>query len=75
MIISIAILLIATGVGAQKGHLIPGRTMGTDYHITVVTANDKVISGLKEKIDVRLNEINHVFSTYQKDSELSRFNA
>ena len=75
MIISIAILLIATGVGAQKGHLIPGRTMGTDYHITVVTAYDRVISGLKEKIDARLNEINHVFSTYQKDSEISRFNA
>ncbi|NIQ64983.1 MAG: FAD:protein FMN transferase, partial [Candidatus Aminicenantes bacterium] len=31
--------------------------------------------GLKEKIDARLNEINRVFSTYIKDSEISRFNA
>jgi thiamine biosynthesis lipoprotein len=74
-IILLAILFIATGVEAQKEHLIQGRTMGTTYHITVTTGGLKGISGLKEKIDARLNEINHVFSTYMSDSEISRFNA
>ncbi len=75
IILSIVILLVATGVEAQKEHLIQGRTMGTTYHITVVTGYFKGISGLKQKIDARLNEINHVFSTYINDSEISRFNA
>ncbi|MCK5419440.1 MAG: FAD:protein FMN transferase, partial [Desulfobacterales bacterium] len=60
---------------AKREHLIQGRTMGTTYHITVVTGNFKGISGLKEKIDVRLEDINRVFSTYLEDSEISRFNA
>ncbi|MGD8883373.1 MAG: FAD:protein FMN transferase [Desulfobacterales bacterium] len=75
IILSLVILLGAAGAEAQKEHLIQGRTMGTTYHITVLTGYLKSISGLKEKIDARLNEINHVFSTYTKDSEISRFNA
>ena len=75
IIISFVILLVATGVEAKKEHLIQGRTMGTTYHITVVTGYFKGIGDLKEKIDARLNEINHVFSTYISDSEISRFNA
>jgi thiamine biosynthesis lipoprotein len=74
IIVSI-ILLIATGVEAQTEHHLEGRTMGTSYHITVVTGAPEGISGLKEKIDRRLEAINQVFSTYIKDSEISRFNA
>jgi len=48
--------------------------MGTTYHITVVTGAFQGVAGLKEKIDFRLKEINHSMSTYQKDSEISRFN-
>jgi thiamine biosynthesis lipoprotein len=69
------ILFLAGTSDARREHLIEGRTMGTTYHITVVTGGLKGISGLKEKIDARLNEINHVFSTYMSDSEISRFNA
>ena len=76
IIIVLFILCALIGVcDAKREHLIQGRTMGTTYHITVVTGHLKGISGLKEKIDVRLNEINHVFSTYMNDSEISRFNA
>ena len=75
IIISLVILLAAAGVEAQKEHLIEGRTMGTTYHITVVADSLKGVGGLKEKIDARLAEINHVFSTYTNDSEISRFNA
>jgi thiamine biosynthesis lipoprotein len=60
---------------AQSEHLIQGRTMGTTYHIKVVTNAAEGVKGLKGKIDQRLVEINQVFSTYIKDSEISRFNA
>lgn len=55
--------------------MIEGRTMGTTYHIKVVTDAAEKVNGLKEKIDQRLDAINQVFSTYIKDSEISRFNA
>ena len=48
--------------------------MGTTYHIKIVTGYFQGISGLKEKIEKRLVEINNGMSTYQKDSEISRFN-
>ena len=48
--------------------------MGTTYHIKVVSGYFQSVSGLKEKIEKRLVEINAAMSTYQKDSEISRFN-
>jgi thiamine biosynthesis lipoprotein len=74
-IIVLIFLLITTAGAAQKEHLIQGRTMGTTYHITVVTGASESLNGLSQKIDRRLGEINQVFSTYIKDSEISRFNA
>ena len=73
-IVVIIILFITAGVDAQTEHLIEGRTMGTTYHIKVVMDGAEGISGLKGKIDRRLEEINQVFSTYITDSEISRFN-
>ena len=60
---------------AQKEHLIAGGTMGTTYHIKVVAGDAEDVNELKEKIERRLAELNQVFSTYIKDSEISRFNA
>jgi thiamine biosynthesis lipoprotein len=74
-IIILFILFISTGVEAQQENLIESRTMGTTYHINVLTGTSAEVNGLKEKIDRRLDEINRVFSTYIKDSEISRFNA
>jgi thiamine biosynthesis lipoprotein len=65
---------VAAVCDAKQEHFIEGGTMGTTYHITVVTGSFQGIAGLKEKIDFRLKEINHSMSTYQKDSEISRFN-
>jgi thiamine biosynthesis lipoprotein len=48
--------------------------MGTIYNIRVVTGFFQGVSGLREKIEKRLDEINASMSTYQKDSEISRFN-
>jgi thiamine biosynthesis lipoprotein len=74
LIISFAITCAPAICHARQEHLIQGRTMGTTYHITVVTGYFQGVSGLKEKIDARLEEINRSMSTYQKDSEISRFN-
>lgn len=68
------ILIQATACDAKREHLIQGRTMGTTYQVKVVTSSFGGIAGVKEKIDKRLEEINRSMSTYQKDSEISRFN-
>ena len=52
--------------------LIQGKTMGTTYHITMVT--DRPVDALEKQIENRLKEINRSMSTYQKESEISRFN-
>ena len=68
-------LLLFAGCGFQKQVSFSGKTMGTTYHITVVTGLFKNTKELKDKIDMRLDEINKSMSTYRKDSEISRFNA
>jgi thiamine biosynthesis lipoprotein len=74
-IIWFALLFAALiGCDARREHFIEGRTMGTTYHITVVSGPFKDVNRLGEKIELRLDEINRVFSTYNKDSEISRFN-
>ena len=67
--------VLLAGCGFQKQVSFSGKTMGTIYHITVVTGLFKNTKGLKNKIDMRLEEINKSMSTYRKDSEISRFNA
>ncbi len=69
------LVLLFSGCNDRKETLISGETMGTTYHIKVVTDNAKNLSGLKAKIDQRLAQINRSMSTWLKDSEISRFNA
>ncbi len=73
-IIIITLCILSSGCEAKREHLIQGRTMGTTYHIKVVTGYFQSIAGLKEKIEKRLDEINQSMSTYIKTSEISRFN-
>ena len=49
--------------------------MGTVYHIKIVAGFFDKTEGLKQKIDLKLEEINNSMSTYRKNSEISRFNA
>ena len=72
--VSIVLLIAPAVCDAKREHLIQGRTMGTTYHVKVVTGFLKGIAGLQAKIDQRLVEINNSMSTYQRDSEISRFN-
>ncbi|MGD2272280.1 MAG: FAD:protein FMN transferase [Desulfobacterales bacterium] len=66
--------LLLSGCNDKKETLISGQTMGTTYHIKVVTGKAKNLSSLKEKIDQRLSRINWSMSTWLKESEISRFN-
>ena len=74
LILSIVLTLTTAVSYAQQEYLIQGRTMGTIYRIKVVSASAAEIIGLKDRIETRLAEINASMSTYQKDSEISRFN-
>ncbi len=69
------LVLIISGCDFKKEVLISGKTMGTTYQVKVVTPLGADVSGLKEKIDRRLAEINQSMSTYIADSEINRFNA
>jgi len=52
-----------------------GKTMGTTYHIKVVTGWLTSDDDLQRQIDNRLAAINKSMSTYDPASEISRFNA
>ena len=73
-LIATALCFLSSGCEGKREHLIQGRTMGTTYHIKIVTDYFQSVSGLKEKIEKRLVDINASMSTYQKNSEISRFN-
>ena len=53
-----------------------GSTMGTTYQIKIVhtSLSQKDVSNLKVKIDSVLAKVNHQMSTYDPESEISRFN-
>jgi thiamine biosynthesis lipoprotein len=72
--LAIALTFLSSESEAKREHLIQGRTMGTTYQVKVIAGYFQSVSGLKAKIDERLEEINRSMSTYQKDSEISRFN-
>ncbi len=63
-----------TGCEGRREHTFSGRTMGTTYHVTVVTGRFGSVDGLQPKIDRRLDEVNRSMSPYLADSEISRFN-
>jgi thiamine biosynthesis lipoprotein len=68
-------LLLLAGCGLKKEVEFSGKTMGTTYHIKVVTGMFTHATNLQKKIDTRLEEINNSMSTFRKDSEISRFNS
>ncbi|MEK6786782.1 MAG: FAD:protein FMN transferase [Nitrospirota bacterium] len=52
-----------------------GRTMGTTYNVKYrPTQNAPALKAMQTEVDALLAEINHTMSTYDPESELSRFN-
>jgi len=68
------LLVFMIGCGMKKETFLSGRTMGTFYHIKVITGYFTNFDDLQNKIDARLEEVNQSMSTYRSDSEISRFN-
>jgi len=55
---------------------VSGKTMGTTYHISYVTANPQHNpEQVKQRVDAVLEQINSQMSTYDPQSELSLFNS
>ncbi len=51
-------------------------TMGTDCHITLAAKMSKrKLTALRSEIDAALNDVNRRMSTWQPDTEISKFNA
>ncbi len=68
--------LLAACARAPSPEAFRGDTMGTTYSVQVTRLPDGVSRGdLQSAIDAVFDETNRVFSTYDPDSETSRFNA
>ena len=71
------VMLLGTfsaGLAYANELVLTGTTMGTTYHIKVVARPGVDGKALKKRIDRRLEQINKSMSTFQPDSEISRFN-
>jgi thiamine biosynthesis lipoprotein len=69
------IALCVAGCDRKKEVVFSGKTMGTTYHVKVVSSVFRPTETLQQRIDQRLEEINRSMSTYINESEISRFNA
>lgn len=73
---SVILMVLACVACQPKRELqLSGKTMGTTYHIKVVTGWLTSGADLQRQIDDRLAAINKSMSTYDPTSEISRFNA
>lgn len=71
----IFLLITLTSCSKNNRLQLTGSTMGTTYHITIVTDNQQLdTKQLQNDIDQGLAEINQQMSTYIDNSEISRFN-
>ena len=70
-------IAIVTGCSDKHGMLeLSGYTMGTSYSVKAVRSNASIsLEPLDNRIAVRLEELENLFSTYRKTSEISQFNA
>lgn len=68
-------IFLCLGCAKNKTYYLSGNTMGTVYHITLISKSDPDSMDLSNKITARLEAINHGMSLFDEKSELSRFNA
>ena len=71
----VAMALSCSACLPQKELRLAGKTMGTTYHIKVVAGWLTSGADIQAQIDNRLAAINRSMSTYDPNSEISRFNA
>lgn len=71
----VLLVLAVSACGLKKEIEISGRTMGTTYQVKVVTGFFSRLTGLEEKIERTLKDVNQSMSVYIPGSEINRFNA
>lgn len=71
----IGLSLLGCSLPEVKIDAIKGRTMGTSYSIIWPSQSNINTDQLRQQIDQMLARLNSQMSTYQVDSELSKFNA
>jgi thiamine biosynthesis lipoprotein len=74
LVASLFLGLAPTACDFRKEMALEGHTMGTTYHIKVVTGPFAGLGDLHRNIERRLEQINRSMSTYDTESEISRFN-
>lgn len=75
----IGLVVLLTLVSCQRDHEIEskrfvGKTMGTTWSVVLVPQDGVDTDGLPQLLQQRLDHINHLMSTYDNSSEVSRFN-
>ncbi|MBR9986369.1 MAG: FAD:protein FMN transferase [Desulfosarcina sp.] len=75
LILFLLTVLLNAACQPKRELQLSGKTMGTTYHIKVVTGWLTSGTDLQRQIDDRLASINKSMSTYDPTSEISRFNA
>ena len=75
LILCLLTVLLDAACQPKRELQLSGKTMGTTYHIKVVTGWLTSGTDLQRQIDDRLAAINKSMSTYDPTSEISRFNA
>ncbi|MDX2413422.1 MAG: FAD:protein FMN transferase, partial [Woeseiaceae bacterium] len=68
------LVLCACSEKQPPQHTFTGHSMGTQFSVKLTTDNVDT-AALKEALEVSLTEVNDMMSTYQPDSEISRFNS
>ncbi|GAB2685944.1 FAD:protein FMN transferase [Aliiglaciecola aliphaticivorans] len=72
-VVAVVFLVWKSPENSGEIHL-SGATMGTSYNVKVLSASRMAPEELQQKIDNLLVDINKLMSTYDPNSELSRFN-
>ncbi|MCH1555982.1 MAG: FAD:protein FMN transferase [Pseudomonadales bacterium] len=67
-------LLISACQPTETISVVSGKTMGTTYQVSIVHAPSETLESIHLKIDKELININNLMSTYDNESEISRFN-
>jgi thiamine biosynthesis lipoprotein len=74
-IYALLMAVLLSGCGSDKQtYKLQGKTMGTQYNISIVSLEKLDVQTLQRAIDEKLASINQQMSTYIDHSELSRFN-
>lgn len=74
LFVAIVLCLLSACERQSRQLVFDGLTMGTTYQVKLVSAGRPVSDDLGERIQSRLDSLNHTFTTYQQDSELMQLN-